>query len=114
MKIITNIDRGLSTTDSNIIADIIVPIVPASKHTAFLIKHFDNALGAVTAPKNTPIIKLININTPSPNKIHTTSPIKGINPNANSIATIAPKTTLSTIPANPQALESQFLLQLII
>ncbi len=113
-SIITEINTGIKTIDSAANADMIVPIIPTNKQVAFLHKHFDNALGAVTAPKYTPTTKKINARTPSPNAIKIEITINGINPNANSIPIIAPNTMLIKTPIHPQAVKPQLLLQSII
>lgn len=111
--IITSINAGFNTIDNATIADIIVPMVAASKQLVFVIKHFDNALGAVTAPKNTPTINAIKVNTPSPKAIQTAISIKVISVNENRVPIITAKTMLSTIPAKLQAVKLHLLQDII-
>jgi hypothetical protein len=114
-RAITDINAGFNTMDKAANADIIVPNIPTNKQVVFLHKHFDNALGAVTVPKNTPKTKKISAKTPNPNAIQVEISINGIKPNANSIPTIAPNTMLIITPKQLQALKPHFsLLQSII
>jgi hypothetical protein len=106
-SIITDINVVSNTIDNAANEEIIVPMIPIKKQVVFLLKHFDNALGPVTAARNTPITKITSDKTPKPNAIHVEVTMPGIKSKANNIAIMAPNITLITIPKPLNALKEQ-------
>jgi hypothetical protein len=104
-SITTDMNVGSNTIDKAAIEAMIVPNIPTKKHVVFLLKHFDNALGAVAAAQRTLIIKTISDNTPNPNAIHIETTISGIYSNTNNIPIIAPNIMLITMPKPLNALK---------
>ena len=112
-KIILLINKGLSGAAKSTKADTIVPIIAAKRHEMCRHKHLDNALGAVAAPKYTPISTKISANTPMPKEIHKAIVRKGICKNAYKTPTTAPRTMAITTPRQLQAVKPHLLKQLI-
>lgn len=93
-RIITEIYAGVNMVAIAAIAANIVPIIPASRHSVCLYKHFDKGSGLPVAAKKSPKIKAISDTPPSPNAIQITGTIQGMLLKAKSTPTTAPNIML--------------------
>lgn len=105
IMIIANTPVDDNVNDNAISAEIIVPIAPANRQFPFLHKQDVKAFGKVTAPKNAPVVSIINPKTPNPNAIQTETTIEVIRLSANSVPIIAANTILMMSPMQLQALQ---------